>query len=83
MIISRTPFRASFVGGGTDISTFYKKEYGAVVSSTLNQYIYVTVNKKFDKGIRVSYSKTENVEEVDELNHGLVRESLKMMKITK
>lgn len=78
MIISRTPLRISFAGGGTDLSAFYKNQPGAVTSTAINKHIYVTINKKFDNRIRVSYSKTENVEHVDELHHGLVREAMKL-----
>lgn len=83
MIISRTPLRISFAGGGTDISTFYRKEGGAVTSTAINRYMYITVNRKFDSAIRLSYSKTENVEKVDEIQHPLVREALKLTGITK
>ncbi len=83
MIISRTPLRISFAGGGTDIGEFYRREGGAVTSTAINRYVYITVNKKFDSGIRVSYSKTENVEKVDEIQHPLVREALKLTGITK
>ena len=67
MIISKTPFRISFVGGGTDIRDYYKLDYGSVVSSTINKYLYITVNKRFDDDIRISYSKTEIVKSVDEI----------------
>jgi len=77
MIISQTPLRISFAGGGTDISKFYKKFPGAVVSSTINKYIYITVNKKFDNLIRASYSKTEFAKHPDKIKHELIRESLK------
>ena len=76
MIISRTPFRMSFAGGGTDLYAYYKDKPGAVVSSTINRYMYITVNKKFDNGIRIAYSKTEDVETVRQIMHPLVRESL-------
>lgn len=81
MIITRTPFRVSFVGGGTDINHFYRNGYGAVVSGTINKYVYITVNKRFDDSIRVSYSNTEVVDNVGELKHDIVRECLKMLKI--
>ena len=64
MIISRTPLRLSFFGGGTDIKEFYGLEGGAVLSTAIDKYIFATVNKKFDDHIRVSYSKTEIVEKV-------------------
>ncbi|MCL5075745.1 MAG: GHMP kinase [Chloroflexi bacterium] len=78
MIISRTPLRISFAGGGTDLPAYYTQEPGAVLSTAIAKYIYVTVNKKFDDLIRVSYSITEIVEDVDSLKHGLVREALKL-----
>ena len=82
MIITRTPLRISFTGGGTDLSDYYRINGGAVVSMAINKYIYVTVNRKFDNNIRVSYSQTENVTEVDELHHELVREAMRMAEIS-
>jgi len=76
MIISRTPLRVGFAGGGTDIRDYYKTGYGAVVSSAIKKYVYVTINKRFDDDIRVSYSKTEIVDSVDKIEHGIVREAL-------
>lgn len=81
MIITKTPFRISFAGGGTDIREFYEMYGGAVVSAAINKYFYVIVNDKFDDDIKVSYSKTEQVSSVDEINHGIVRECLKMVGI--
>jgi D-glycero-alpha-D-manno-heptose-7-phosphate kinase len=78
MIISRTPLRVSFAGGGTDLPAFYEEEPGAVVSTAIDKYIYITTNKKFDSSIRASYSLTEIVETAAELKHGLIRECLKM-----
>jgi D-glycero-alpha-D-manno-heptose-7-phosphate kinase len=78
MIISRTPLRISFVGGGTDLPAFYEREPGAVVSTTINRYVYITVNRKFDRRIRASYSQTESVDRVDDLKHELIRESLRV-----
>ena len=81
MIISRTPLRMSFAGGGSDLPAFYRTEPGAVTSTTINKYIYITVNKKFDHQIRASYSVTEIVDTVDELKHELIRETLKLLGI--
>ena len=81
VIISRTPLRMSFVGGGSDLPSYYEKFGGAVVSTSVNQYVYVTVNKKFDDQIRLSYSKTEEVSSVDEIEHALVRAALKNVDI--
>lgn len=81
MIITKTPLRISFAGGGTDISDYYTKHGGAVVSAGINKYIYITVNEKFDDKIRISYSRTEIVDGVDEIYHELVRECLKLVGI--
>ncbi|MCW6159347.1 MAG: kinase [Thermoplasmatales archaeon] len=82
MVMTRAPLRITFVGGGTDLPIYYeKRDYGAVVSSAINKYIYVTVNKKFDNNIRVSYSKTEIVDSVDKIEHPTVRESLRLLGI--
>lgn len=78
MIISRTPFRVSFVGGGTDLPAFYTHHQGAVVSMTINKYVYITVNKRFDETLRLSYSKTEIVDTVDAVQHPLFRETLRL-----
>ena len=83
MIITKTPLRVSFTGGGTDIADFYANHGGgAVVSSCINKYIYITVNPKFDNKIRISYSKTEIVDTVDELNHEIARAALHMAGIS-
>ena len=81
MIISRTPLRISFAGGGSDLAAFYRHEPGAVVSTAINKYIYITVNKKFDRKIRASYSVTEIVDSVDELKHELIREALHLVRL--
>jgi D-glycero-alpha-D-manno-heptose-7-phosphate kinase len=78
MIISRTPFRISFVGGGTDFRDFYEAEGGAVVSTAIDKYMYIIVNKRFENSIRVSYSKTEIVDSVEQISHPIVREALKL-----
>jgi len=83
MIISRTPLRISFVGGGSDLPAFYRQEFGAVVSTAINKYIYITVNPKFDEKIRASYSRTEIVDRVNDLRHELIREALKIVRIEK
>ena len=63
MIVSKTPFRISFFGGGSDLPSFYNQSPGMVVSATIDKYIYISLNKKFDNSIRLSYSITENVDE--------------------
>lgn len=76
MIISKTPLRMSFVGGGSDLSAYYREEVGAVLSTSIEKYMYICVNKKFDGRIRLSYTKTENVNSRHEIEHPLVREAL-------
>lgn len=82
MILTRTPLRISLVGGGTDLPGFYKKGFGAVVSMAIDKYIYVGVNRKFNKRVRVSYSKTENVQHPMEVKHDIIRESLLAMNVS-
>lgn len=83
MIITRTPLRISFAGGGTDLPTFYRSYGGgAVASAAIDKFVHVLVNEKFDRSIRVAYSRTENVENLDELQHGLVREAMRMAGVT-
>ncbi len=81
MIIARTPLRISFAGGGSDLKAYYKHGYGAVVSTAIDKYMYVMVNKTFDHHIRVIYSKIEYVEHIDEIEHNLAREALKLVGI--
>jgi D-glycero-alpha-D-manno-heptose-7-phosphate kinase len=81
MIVSKTPLRMSFVGGGSDLPAFYREEMGAVLSTSIDKYMYICVNKKFDGRIRVSYTKTEEVEHCEEVEHPLVREALNLVGI--
>ena len=83
MIITQTPLRISFAGGGTDFRGFYEKDYGAVVSSAIDKYIYVIVKERFDDKIRVGYTQTEMVDTIDEIEHELVREAMRMVGIGK
>lgn len=82
MIISRTPLRMSFVGGGSDIASFYRKHGGAVLSTTVDKYIYITVNRKFDGGIRLAYSKTEEVESLNQIDHRLLKSAFEMLGVS-
>ncbi len=81
MIISRTPLRMSFVGGGSDMPAYYREHGGAVVSTAIDKYVYVNVNKKFDQGIRVAYSKNEEVDRVDQIEHRLVRAAMQFLNL--
>lgn len=78
MIISRTPFRISFAGGGTDLAAFYRGEPGAVLSTAIDKYMYVTVNRYFDDSIILKYSRTELVKRVSDVRHPILRECLRL-----
>ena len=78
MIIVQTPLRVSLFGGGTDFSSFYREHGGCVLSTAIDKYIFVTVKRRFDRKIRVGYTRTEMVDCLDELQHELIREALRM-----
>jgi D-glycero-alpha-D-manno-heptose-7-phosphate kinase len=73
MIISRTPFRLSFVGGGTDLPEFYKHEEGVVVSTAIDKFMHITINRRFDKSYRLSYSETEICAQISEIKHPIFK----------
>ena len=81
MIISRTPLRVSFFGGGSDLPAYYRRHGGAVLSTTIDKSVYVTVSRKFDAAVRVSYSRTEEVARAADVEHPLVREALGLLGI--
>lgn len=77
MIISRTPFRISFAGGGSDMPSFYQREIGAVVSTSIDKYMYIAIHPFFDKNkIQLKYSKTELVDAIEDIKHPIFREVL-------
>jgi len=82
LIISRTPVRISFVGGGTDLPGYYKTGFGAVVSTTIQNYIYVIAKQRFENSYRISYSETEIASSLNDIKHDLIRESIRSAKIT-
>ncbi|MEJ8737270.1 kinase [Erysipelotrichaceae bacterium HCN-30851] len=82
MIITKTPFRMSFFGGGTDMEEYFKKNKGAVISTTFDKYCYVNVRhlpRFFDWSNELSYSKTERVTNVEDIQHPTIREAMKML----
>ena len=82
MIITQTPFRMSFFGGGTDFPDFYKEYGGAVISTTFDKYCYVNVRhlpRFFDYSTELSYSRIERVTDVEEINHPAIREAMKFL----
>jgi len=76
MILTKAPLRMSFVGGGSDLESFYSKKIGKVISTSIDKYVYVAVKKKFGSGFRISYNKTENCDTIDQIEHPLVRQCL-------
>lgn len=81
MIISKAPLRISLVGGMTDFPEFYEKRgYGKVISGAINKYVYCMAKQRVSKGIRISYSKTENVNHAHEIKHDLARTAIQLMR---
>ena len=84
IVVTRTPLRVSFAGGGTDLAEFYEEDYGAVFSTTIASYIYVTVKRHsplFDERIRLNYSQSEEVNQIDEIENDIARECLRFLGI--
>ena len=82
MIITKTPFRMSFFGGGTDMEDYFKENGGAVISTTFDKYCYVNIRhlpRFFDYSTELSYSKTERVTDVKDIQHPAIREAMKML----
>ena len=83
-VMTRTPLRVSFAGGGTDLADFYERETGVVLSTAINQYIYVTVKRHgivFNESIRLNYSKSEQVRTIDQIENDIARECLRFLEI--
>lgn len=79
MVITKTPFRISLCGGGSDLPVFYENNGGCVISTTINKYMYITSHPSFDKKNTVlKYSKTENVEDINDIEHPIFKECLKL-----
>lgn len=81
MIITRTPLRISIGGGGTDLPSYYESFGGFVISAAINKYVYITVNRTFRPGYLLKYAQTEHTESLDDIKHGLLRETLRLMEI--
>lgn len=82
MIITRAPLRISFAGGGTDIRNFYKDDFGCVLSTTINKYVYIELHPFFFRDrIQLKYSKTENVKSFDDIQHNIFRVVLKKYRL--
>ena len=81
MIITRTPLRISIGGGGTDLPSYYQSFGGFVISAAIDKYVYITVNKTFRPGYLLKYATTEHTQTLDEIEHPLLRETLRLMDI--
>jgi D-glycero-alpha-D-manno-heptose-7-phosphate kinase len=83
MIIVQTPLRISLFGGGTDFPDFFNNEGGCVLSSAINKYIFVIVKERFDDMLRIGYTRTEIVHDIDSISHELIREALRRTGVRK
>lgn len=81
MIIVQTPLRISLFGGGTDFPSYFNQEGGCVVSTAIDKYIFITVKKRFDRLLRIGYTRTEMVESLDDIQHELIREVLRCTQV--
>ena len=81
MIGNRTPFRMSFVGGGSDFKEYYSQTPGCVISTSIDKYMYIFCHPFFDNNIQVKYSKTELVSNYNDIRHPVVRECLRKFNI--
>jgi D-glycero-alpha-D-manno-heptose-7-phosphate kinase len=82
MIITRSPLRVTFGGGGTDVPSYYRKHGGFVISAAIDKYVYVTVIRPFMPGIFLKYSELERVERVDDVQHPIIREAIRTFDFT-
>jgi len=83
MIITKTPFRITLGGGGTDLPSYYTQYRGFIFAAGISKYMYISVNQPFDGLVRVKYSKSETVRHIDEVKHDIAREAMRMMGIGK
>ena len=82
MIITRSPLRISLGGGGTDLPSYYREHGGFLIAAAIDKYVYITKHRTFQKDIIVKYSKLERVQSVEQIEHPIVREALKLTRVT-
>src|SRR2546428_4483852 len=82
MIITRSPLRISLGGGGTDLPSYYRQYGGFLIAAAINKYVYITIHQTFFSELIIKYSKMERVQAVDEVQHPIIREALKIVGIT-
>jgi D-glycero-alpha-D-manno-heptose-7-phosphate kinase len=81
MILTRSPLRISLGGGGTDLPSYYRKFGGHLIAGAIDKYVYVAVNRPFQRGILLKYSKLEDVQAVSQIKHPIIREALKLLNL--
>src|SRR3989441_73285 len=81
MIITRSPLRISLGGGGTDLPSYYREHSGFVIAAAIDKYVYITLHQTFVQELIVKYSKLERVQTVDEVQHPLIREALRLTEV--
>src|SRR3972149_6150746 len=84
MVVTRTPIRISFAGGGTDLAEYYEQREGIVLSTAIRQYVYVTVKRHgdlFGESIRINYSETETANSLDDVRNEIARECLRLLQV--
>lgn len=79
MVITRSPLRITLGGGGTDLPSYYREHGGFLIAAAISKYVYVTVMRPFSPGIYLKYSKLEHVDQVDEVQHPILRETIRML----
>lgn len=82
MIITRSPLRISLGGGGTDLPSYYREHSGFVISAAIDKFVYITLHDTFEQEFIIKYSKTEQVQSVDEIKHPIIREALKLVPVS-
>lgn len=80
MIITRSPLRITLGGGGTDLPSYYRENEGFLISAAIDKYVYVTITKPFSPGIYLKYSRIEHVDAIEDVQHPIIRESLKIFR---
>src|SRR5580700_5385441 len=81
MIITRSPLRISLGGGGTDLPSYFRKHSGFLIAAAIDKYVYITLHQTFQPGLIIKYSKMEQVLTVNDVQHPIVREALRMTEI--
>jgi D-glycero-alpha-D-manno-heptose-7-phosphate kinase len=82
MIITRSPLRITLGGGGTDLPSYYRRHSGFLIAAAIDKFVYITLHQMFQKGLIIKYSKLEHVETVEQVQHPIIREALKLMEVT-